>query len=91
MGMKMLVVFAALSVAPGALLAQSFDALMRTGRAQLDSNKADDAVKSFEKAVKLDSRNSDAHLWLARAVGTVAQRANTLRQPFLARRSKAAF
>lgn len=76
---------------PATLAAQSFDDLIRAGRAQLDSNKADQAVKTFERAVKLNERSSDAHLWLARAVGTVAQRANVLRQPFLAKRAKSEF
>lgn len=76
---------------PGIATAQSFDDLLRTGRAQLDSNKADDAVKAFEKAVKANPKSSDAHLWLARALGTVAQRANVLRQPFLAKRAKSEF
>jgi tetratricopeptide (TPR) repeat protein len=73
------------------LRAQSFDELIAKGRSQLDSNKADDAVKSFEKAIKLNDKNSDAHLWLARAVGTVAGNANVLRQPFLAKRAKSEF
>lgn len=86
------VVIAVLVVgAPCPLSGQSFDDLIRLGRAQLDSGKADNAVKSFEKAVKLDAKSSDAHLWLARAVGTVAQKANIVRQPFLAKRSKSEF
>jgi tetratricopeptide (TPR) repeat protein len=76
---------------PAVLGAQSFDDLIRQGRAQLDSGKADNAVKSFERAVKLNDRSSDAHLWLARAVGTVAQNANVLRQPFLGKRAKSEF
>lgn len=77
--------------APGVARAQSFADLIRTGRAHLDSSRADDAVKSFEKAIKANSQSSDAHLWLARALGTVAQRANVLRQPFLAKRAKSEF
>jgi tetratricopeptide (TPR) repeat protein len=77
-------------LAPGAV-AQSVDEWITKGRAQLDSNKADAAVKSFERAVKADEKNSDAHLWLARAVGTVAGNANVLRQPFLAKRAKSEF
>jgi tetratricopeptide (TPR) repeat protein len=76
--------------APGAA-AQSVEEWIARGRSQLDSNKADAAVKSFERAVKADEKNSDAHLWLARAVGTVAGNANVLRQPFLAKRAKSEF
>lgn len=76
---------------PPRATAQSLDEWIAKGRAQLDSNKADAAVKSFEKAVKADEKNSDAHLWLARAVGTVARNANVLRQPFLAKRAKSEF
>jgi tetratricopeptide (TPR) repeat protein len=76
---------------PGVSSAQSVDDLIKSGRAQLDSNKADDAVKTFEKAVKASPNSSDAHLWLARAVGTVAGNANVLRQPFLGKRAKAEF
>jgi len=79
------------AIAPRLVAAQSFDDLMKTGRAQLDSNKPDDAVKTFEKAVKANATSPDAHLWLARAVGTVAQRANVLRQPFLGKRAKSEF
>jgi len=57
----------------------------------MDSNKADAAVKALEKAVKLEDSNAGYHLWLARALGAVAQRANVLRQPFLAKRVKAEF
>jgi tetratricopeptide (TPR) repeat protein len=85
------VVLVALAAAPIVSGAQSFDDLIARGRAQLDSNKADDAVKSFEKAVKANDKNADAHLWLARALGTVAEKANVLRQPFLAKRTKSEF
>lgn len=77
-------------LAPRAM-AQSFDELMAKGKAYLDSNKGDDAVKWYEKAVKANDKNSDAHLGLARAVGTVAANANVLRQPFLAKRAKSEF
>lgn len=76
---------------PATLASQSFDDLIRAGRAQLDSGKADKATKTFERAIKLDERNSDAHLWLARSVGTMAQNANVLRQPFLGKRAKSEF
>ncbi|HYV99072.1 MAG TPA: tetratricopeptide repeat protein [Gemmatimonadaceae bacterium] len=82
-----LLVFAAPLTAP----AQTFDALMKTGRAQMDSNKADNAVKTFEQAVKLAPQNADAHYQLGGALGTVAEKASVFKQPFLAKRVKSEF
>ena len=62
----------------------------KAGRAAMNL-KPDDAVKEFEKAVALDDRNSEYHLWLGNALGSVAQKASVLRQPFLARRVKSEF
>ena len=76
---------------PASLCAQSAVAEFKTGRALMDSNKADAAVKAFERAVALDDKNPEYHLWLGNAVGSVAQNASVLRQPFLARRVKAEF
>lgn len=45
----------------------------------------------FGKAVKQDEDNALYHLWLGRAYGAEAQRANVLRQAVLARRIKGAF
>ncbi len=49
------------------------------------------AVDWFEKAVKVNDKNAQHHLWLGNELGTEAQKANKLRQPFLARRVKAEF
>ena len=62
----------------------------KAGRAAMNV-KPDDAVKEFEKAVALDDRNSEYHLWLGNALGSVAQKASVLRQPFLAKRVKSEF
>jgi tetratricopeptide (TPR) repeat protein len=78
-------------VSPPPLIAQSAAEQLRLGRALMDSNKADAAIKVFEKAVALDDNNAEYHLWLGRAVGTVARTASVLRQPFLARRVKSEF
>jgi tetratricopeptide (TPR) repeat protein len=89
--------FAASPRAPRALRAQSAQSAQsaadqfKAGRALLDSSKADAAVKAFEKAVALDDKNPEYHLWLGNAVGAVARNASVLRQPFLARRVKAEF
>lgn len=78
----------AVALAPRVACAQSFDDLIKKGRAQLDSGKADDAVKTFENAVKANPQSPEGHYQLGRALGDVAQRASVLRQPFLARRVK---
>ncbi len=80
-----------LSALPHAAAAQAGAEQFKIGRALMDSNKADAAVKAFEKAAAADNKNADYHLWLGRAVGTVAQNASVLRQPFLARRVKSEF
>ena len=50
--------------------------------------KSGDAVDWYEKAVKVNEKDPQHHLSLAGALGTEAQKANKLRQPFLARRLK---
>ncbi|MFZ1083738.1 MAG: hypothetical protein WAN35_02090 [Terracidiphilus sp.] len=46
----------------------------------------DQALEDCEQAVKLDGRNSDDHLWLARVLGAKASRANFLSAFKLAKR-----
>ncbi|MFI5310624.1 MAG: tetratricopeptide repeat protein [Gemmatimonadales bacterium] len=75
---------------PIGLGAQSAADHYAAGRAAM-SAKPDDAVKEFEKAVSLDDKNAEYHLWLGNALGTVAQKASVLRQPFLAKRVKSEF
>lgn len=89
--MVMAASMATVLAAPSAARAQSAADHAKAGTASLNANNADAAVKSFEKAIAAEPNNSDYHLWLARAVGTVAQNASVLRQPFLARRAKAEF
>jgi tetratricopeptide (TPR) repeat protein len=85
------VLLIATGFAPAGGRAQSADDLIKVGRAQLDSNRADDAVKTFEKAVKANPQNPEAHFQLGRALGSIAQRASVLRQPFLAKRVQSEF
>jgi tetratricopeptide (TPR) repeat protein len=61
------------------------------GRVALVEEKNGDAIEWFEKAVKYEETSSRYHLWLGNALGQEAQRANKLRQPFLARRVKSEF
>lgn len=49
------------------------------------------AVDWYEKAVKVNDGEARHHLYLGQALGTEAQRANKLRQPFLAKRVKTEF
>ena len=51
----------------------------------------DKAVDYFEKAVELNGRNAEYYDWLGRAYGNKAQKANKLKQPFLARKTKNAW
>ncbi|HVT39856.1 MAG TPA: tetratricopeptide repeat protein [Gemmatimonadaceae bacterium] len=89
--MRLQRIMLAAGLVPCALGAQTAAEHFKAGRAALDSNKADAAVKEFEHAVKLEDKNADYHLWLGNALGTVAQHASVLRQPFLAKRVKSEF
>jgi tetratricopeptide (TPR) repeat protein len=61
------------------------------GRAQMRASQPDRAERSFERAIEKEPRNGTYHLWLGNALGQQAATASVVRQPFLARRIKAAF
>jgi tetratricopeptide (TPR) repeat protein len=61
------------------------------GRIALEEKRTDRAAEYFETATKLDPKNSTYFLWLGRAYGREAQNANVLRQPGLAKRTRAAW
>ena len=61
------------------------------GRIAYATGNSGEAVDWFEKAIKVDGNNAGFHLWLGTALGDETQRANKLRQPFLARRVKSEF
>ena len=61
------------------------------GRIAEDEDKFGEAMDWFEKAIKLNDTSALYHAWLGNAAGGEAQRANKLRQPFLARKVKAEF
>lgn len=78
-------------VLPARLTAQAGSEPYQRGVAAMQANDGDAAVKAFEAAIAADDRNPEYHLWLARALGVVAQKASVFRQPLLARRCKAEF
>lgn len=50
-----------------------------------------EAAQEFERAVRTEDANAVYHLWLGRALGEQAQRANPLKQAMLARRTHGEF
>ncbi len=61
------------------------------GRMAANDDDMDKAVDHFEKAVELDGRNAEYYDWLGRAYGSKAQKANKLKQAFLAKKTKNAW
>ena len=82
---------AASLLAPIALQSQSAAEFYQRGRAQMDADNPEASIKSFEKAVALNSNSSDYHFWLGRAYGFSVPRAGILRRPFLAHHIKGEF
>ena len=58
------------------------------GRIAAIANESDDAIKHFERAVKLEEGNALYHAWLGNAIREVTPRASKIRMPFNARRMK---
>jgi tetratricopeptide (TPR) repeat protein len=61
------------------------------GRIATIDNDGDEAFRQFERAVQLEDGNAKYHMWLATTIGDAAQRASSIRQPFMARRVKKEF
>lgn len=61
------------------------------GRIYFAQEQFEQAIEWFDKAVLLDGRNADYHLWLGRACGYQAQRTSILWQLPLARRVRRHF
>ncbi len=87
----MRVVRLAVLVPFGVLMAQSGPEHYRAGRAAMVVNDADAAAAAFERAIAAEPNRAEYHLWMARAVGTQAINAGTIRQAFLAKRAKNEF
>jgi tetratricopeptide (TPR) repeat protein len=71
---------------PGTAEAENLECRVRYSLEQWDA-----AVSACEQAVRLDSQNSDYHLWLGRALGEKADRANFLSAYSLAKRVRSEF
>lgn len=82
---------APLILALPALPAQAGRAAFDEGLRLMRDGKADKAETQFERAIKAEPGVAEYHLWLGRAVGEQTLRANKLRQPFMARRTKGEF
>jgi tetratricopeptide (TPR) repeat protein len=61
------------------------------GRSYFNQEHYEEAVQWLERAVLLDGRNSDYHLWLGRVYGSLAQRVSFLWQFPLARKVRIHF
>ncbi|HYK41210.1 MAG TPA: tetratricopeptide repeat protein [Thermoanaerobaculia bacterium] len=59
-------------------------ASLYVGRAWLAQNDFEHAIPAFEKAVALEPKSSDAHMWLGRAMAQKAAKANVFQQASLA-------
>jgi len=80
-----------LCVTPVALAAQPDRAALAEGMRLLQANEPAKAEAQFAKAIAANPKVGEYHLRLGQAVGAQAATASTVRQPFLARRVKAAF
>ena len=67
------------------------EAAFMLGQIALVQNDAPTAVNWLEQSVKMNPRSSEYYDWLGKAYGTQAQKAGTLKQPFLAKKTKAAW
>ena len=61
------------------------------GRIYLKEDDYDNAIECFKKAVKIENTNSQYQLWLGRAYGTKAQRANVFKKISAAKNVKKEF
>ncbi len=66
-------------------------ALHCMGMIFIDQDNGGDAAEWFEKAVKANEASALHHVWLGNAIGSYAQKASKIKQPFLARRIKGEF
>jgi tetratricopeptide (TPR) repeat protein len=66
-------------------------AAFHLGQISMGENEDGKAAEWFERATRMNPKSSIYYDWLGRSYGRQAQRANKLRQPFLARRTKSAW
>jgi tetratricopeptide (TPR) repeat protein len=91
MMIRVVLALTALPLALGAQSGSQAEQFYEKGRVAASQGKSKEAMEWFEKAVKLNDTSAIYHLWYGRAIGDEAQKANKLRQPFLARRVKHEF
>jgi tetratricopeptide (TPR) repeat protein len=89
--MKVLLCMLLLAASSASAQQESASAVFQRGRAAFSARKMDDAVKSFERAVALDPRSSEYHMWLGHGYSRQLAGANFMRQGFIARRAGAAY
>lgn len=61
------------------------------GRIYLVENDIEEAIASFERAIKLNESNSDYHLWLARALSLRMQQVSIFKRPVAVKNMKKEF
>ena len=66
-------------------------ALFYLGKVWLNLEDHDKSIDWLKKAVKLNEKSSDYHLWLGQAYGIKAQNSSMFKQPFLAKKVKNEF
>lgn len=86
-----LAALAAFAAGARGIEAQAGRAAFEEGRRQLAANEPGKAERQFEKAIAAEPNVGVYQLWLGRAIGLQTLNASIVRQPFLARRTKAAF
>ena len=89
--MKIIVIAIALLafVSPAVCFQDNPEALLAQGKAAMRRGDASRAAELFEKAVALRSNNAEAHYWLARAYGAIAQTGNAFQQMSMGGKMKA--
>jgi tetratricopeptide (TPR) repeat protein len=72
-------------------MAQPADPVIDQARALMQANNADKAAEILEKGVETKPNDANRHFWLGQAYGSLAQKANILRQASLASKTKTEF
>ena len=65
--------------------------MLYLGKIALTQGDIDGSIRQLEQCVKIDDSNAECLAWLGNALGSAAQRANKLKLPVLAKRTKKEF